>query len=409
MPKYIQKRRRKWYAILEIPNDLKDRYNGKPRHFKSLDTESETVALRRAAPLVAQWKHEFESLRSNSTDPLQMDVDYWRKTLREQPEQTDDHLVSLADVAEEMGDRGIDFYKRAAGQLYGTIEFVDEWLAASGDTQKTKDMKRTDISRLAGAFGTLDMIQRKAVQRWANKLIQDGLKPKTVQRILSACRGYWKHLQGLEVVSDEALPFERLDLKKTSAKTSKQDERKPFEASDVVKLKATVNTKDKQLADLIEVAMWTGCRIEELCSLKLEKVTDHLAIEDAKTPSGWRQVPIHSRLQGTIERLKEESKDGFLISGLTVNKYGDRSNAIGKRFGRLKTEMGFKEQYVFHSIRKTVATLLDRAGVPENVAADIIGHEKPTMTYGLYSGGSDLKVMREAIEKIEYPPAPRTG
>ena len=73
---------------------------------------------------------------------------------------------------------------------------------------------------------------------------------------------------------------------------------------------------------------------------------------------------------------------------------------LKNRFGRLKTELGFKEQHVFHSIRKTVATLLDRAGVPENVAADIIGHEKPTMTYGLYSGGSDLKVMREALKKI---------
>jgi hypothetical protein len=36
-------------------------------------------------------------------------------------------------------------------------------------------------------------------------------------------------------------------------------------------------------------------------------------------------------------------------------------------------------------------------------AADIIGHEKTTMTYGLYSGGATLEVKREAIEKIVYP------
>ena len=64
--------------------------------------------------------------------------------------------------------------------------------------------------------------------------------------------------------------------------------------------------------------------------------------------------------------------------------------------------MGFREARVFHSVRKTVATMLENAGVVENVAADIIGHDKPTMTYGLYSGGNSLKVKQAAIEKLGY-------
>ena len=56
------------------------------------------------------------------------------------------------------------------------------------------------------------------------------------------------------------------------------------------------------------------------------------------------------------------SQDGYLLSGLTFNKYGDRSNAIGKRFGRLKQSLGFSEKKVFHSIRKTVVTLLEDGG-----------------------------------------------
>jgi integrase len=72
---------------------------------------------------------------------------------------------------------------------------------------------------------------------------------------------------------------------------------------------------------------------------------------------------------------------GFVLASLSPNKYSDRSNAIGKRFGRLARKEGFGAPYVFHSIRKTVATLLKNAGFPENIAADIIGHDKPTMTY----------------------------
>jgi integrase len=50
--------------------------------------------------------------------------------------------------------------------------------------------------------------------------------------------------------------------------------------------------------------------------------------------------------------------------------------------------MGFGDEKVFHSIRKTVSTLFEQAEVLEGVAADILGHEKQAMTYGLYSGGS---------------------
>jgi integrase len=75
---------------------------------------------------------------------------------------------------------------------------------------------------------------------------------------------------------------------------------------------------------------------------------------------------------------------------------------MGTRFGRLKKGAGFGKELVFHSIRKTVAALLENAGVSENVAADIIGHDKPTMTYGLYSGGASLAVKREATQKLRY-------
>ena len=64
--------------------------------------------------------------------------------------------------------------------------------------------------------------------------------------------------------------------------------------------------------------------------------------------------------------------------------------------------MGFGSQHVFHSIRKTVVTILENASVPENVVADIVGHEKITMTYGLYSGGLSLTVKREALNKLVY-------
>ena len=47
-------------------------------------------------------------------------------------------------------------------------------------------------------------------------------------------------------------------------------------------------------------------------------------------------------------------------------------------------------------------TILENAGVQENVVADIVGHEKRTMTYELYSGGLSLAVKRNALDKLAY-------
>jgi integrase len=75
--------------------------------------------------------------------------------------------------------------------------------------------------------------------------------------------------------------------------------------------------------------------------------------------------------------------------------------AVGKRFGRLKRSLGFGDDLVFHSIRKTFATVCEQQGINEGVAADLLGHEKQTMTYGLYSGGSSVTQKKTVIDIID--------
>ena len=115
---------------------------------------------------------------------------------------------------------------------------------------------------------------------------------------------------------------------------------------------------------LINIGIFTGARIEEICSLKVVDIaTENFTIRDSKTPSGNRQVPIHDQLKGLIKELKNTSQDGYLLSGLSEDKDGKRSGAIGKRFRRLKNQLGFERRYFFHSTRKTVVTLLDHVGI----------------------------------------------
>jgi integrase len=195
--------------------------------------------------------------------------------------------------------------------------------------------------------------------------------------------------------------------KKANAKTiNKKESWLPFTKVEVEKLHSTTLAKgDNELGNLIVIAAYSGARIEEICSMKKDFIdTDEqtFTIVDAKTQAGNRVVPIHPNIKELVSELLTKSNNDYMFGELTENMYGNRSNAIGKRFGRIKKELGFDKRHVFHSIRKTFTTELERAGITENLAADILGHEKPRITYGIYSGGSDLNQKRKAIQKIKF-------
>ena len=149
-------------------------------------------------------------------------------------------------------------------------------------------------------------------------------------------------------------PFSRLDVARQGQRT---EQRQPFEPADVVKLlRLAEDREDTALADLIRLAMWSGARVAELCSLTAANVKADYFDTSSKTAAGRRQVPIHPQLMPTIQRLAREAGqragDPYIIGGQSANKYGDRSGAIGLRFSRLKAAAGYGGEYVFHSIQK---------------------------------------------------------
>lgn len=424
---YLERRYNTYLLIHDLPRDVHVVF-GKKRLVQSLGTSDKAAAKRRKAVIEAGWLAQIERARQGGK--LHDDAAFYRDLLgRAASEGERQQVLSKVDSKSEAlifdayqrtgnllewpGDpetreepeikAAVRFRNIATGKVVAFDEHAAEYLATLKNERKTVDVKATAIREFCKAFPTIPDVQRKSVQAWINRLAAEGKARGTIIRHLSDLRGYWRYLGSIEAVKENHEPFNKLSVA-DAAKESAQDKRRPFAPVDVVKLlQETRKDSGAPLADLIELAMYSGARIEELCSLKVDGITaDSFKITDAKTSAGWREVPIHSKLAPTIARLVKASTDGYVLSGLPANKYGDRSNNIGLRFSRFKTALGFGSQHVFHSIRKTVATLFEQAGVLESVAADILGHEKTTMTYGLYSGGSSLAQKREAIERLKY-------
>ena len=151
-------------------------------------------------PVVVAWKGEIATARN---EPVDDDATYWRRALRnaKTEEQRQSILEQIDMAAWDIGAINVDqigqppssdpeagrFYASAIGALVPISEHLDEWLTTSRVTAKTQDMQRSDVQRFAARFAMVQDVTRSEVRRWITGLMNDdGLTPKTVQRILSA-------------------------------------------------------------------------------------------------------------------------------------------------------------------------------------------------------------------------------
>lgn len=416
---HVELRHNTYFAVLYVPKDVRH-IIGKTKFSRSTETGDLALAERRAAPYITGWKAQISRARNEPQDPIiaeAQDLFYNLKTTNSP------YLVQhvIEERTSEIAQDSDSFYaeefkKVATGKESVLSTLLDEWKAnelAKGSKQKTIDQMVRDVKTLTDTFHVASSLTPEYTTAWLLTLgEEEEYSASSITRIVWACRNFFRYLQSIgEVPKDKLNPFNVPEEYKKSKKSKKNSKNRteswvPFTAEEVVSIyREALKNGDQQLADLIEVGAYTGARIEELCSLKCKAVhlsKNYFNVYDSKTEAGIRSVPIHSKIRNLVKRLVEESQDGYLFSGLTFNKYGARSNAIGKKFGRLKTAMKFTKLHVFHSVRKTLTTQLENAGISENVAADIVGHEKPRITYGLYSGGASIEVKREAIEKVTY-------
>jgi integrase len=415
---YLEKRKQLYYALLTVPEGARDKL-GKLRFVKSTNTGDRREAQQIANQYVAGWKVLIKKAL-NGNDSKLLEAIQWRESIEnanseEEREILEDRLLDKAYELEESEGfpKAKELYDIAVGIKTPITLHHEQWKSQLRLEPKTVDQMLKDVDLLINEFSCIEQVNSTSAMKWVNKLAAEGKTLSSQKRILGNCRNYWGYLKSKKLIPIESNPFTGLITEPTGKAARKIKANAPYSPQQLVMLwnaalSQTIRNKphsDQQLADLILLSAYTGTRIEEICSLKVTDVTDTtFRFTDSKTEAGIREVPIHSKLLERVKQLKDISKDGYLLSGLTFNKYKDRSNALGKRFGRLKTKLGFSPRvHTAHSFRSTLITMLENAGVSENLAADIVGHEKPRITYGLYSGGATLEVMREAIEKVNYP------
>ena len=389
-----------WQAELRVPRDLRD-VIGKTRFAKSMRTRNKREAVVKAAPILEHWQSEIDLAK---TDPQAFLAKQILHNAR----------CDFGDKSSESGASNCHFawlhdLPPSKVSAYKTIEWGSDiplpaYMNTFVKSHYTKSGTRSEARRYileATLFTpTLAALTRINAQRWLteeeNKDSSARRALKTMQKATGYLSEYISWLQYHNLVCQNVInPFRGLHYSKKLAKTKQYE---PLTYEEVCLLRAAAVRKgDELMVAYIDIARFTGMRLSEIGALNsdsielIDGITCFRVSSDAKTvASANRLIPISSRLQSLVDLQSLDMKD--------------LGTAVGKRFGRLKRNVlpdGEDRSRCFHSIRKFVVTTLEQGGVAEGVAADLVGHEKPNITYNVYSGGSSVEQLSRAVGVLD--------
>nr|WP_245364824.1 MULTISPECIES: tyrosine-type recombinase/integrase [Methylobacterium] len=165
------------------------------------------------------------------------------------------------------------------------------------------------------------------------------------------------------------------------------------------------------------VAALTGARLDAVIDLRVGECDDGwFTFKPQKKEKSSRDVPIHPDLLPIVRRRIEGKKpDDDLFPEWPAPKppsVKPRSSYYSKRFTKYSRDIKVRDELEgkrrslinFHSFRRWFITKMERAAVPGDLIAAIVGHKRSGLTLGRYSDGPEMGAAIEAIKKVRMPP-----
>lgn len=240
------------------------------------------------------------------------------------------------------------------------------------------------------------------MQKLSNKSVRD------IINVLKSILNYY------EDEYNSVLQIKRINLPKVSKKKIKilsDNERKVLE---------NYSLQDNSLKSVgIVVALNTGMRIGEICSLKWKNIdlsnkqiyventiqrvydeenkTTDIIIDNPKTDSSIRSIPINTKLYKCLKKLENKfDREDYFLSGNNKKYVEPRNYQYYFKSILRKCEL---KPYKFHSLRHTFATHCIEVGMDAKSLSEILGHSDVKITLGIYVQSND-KIKQKFLEKL---------
>ncbi|MBJ9696068.1 site-specific integrase [Burkholderia cenocepacia] len=302
--------------------------------------------------------------------------------------------------------------------LYLTEKKIDNVAKTLYDKERVYD-------EFKGFFGDLDINQytpNEAVA-YKNRLLAANGSASAINAKTSFLRSLFEYAINNNLFF-AGNPFERVKIS-TKAKLKKQVRSyKPFEDDDLKlifeELKYRAFLKKPDYHWLPFLSLYTGARVEELASLRLDQITkvDGILVFDiqhdaAKNSNSVRKIPLpdvilNSKFLSYVEQVKA-TKATHLFPHLKDGKNGFSKN-MSRRFGEYLDKLEIKDdRKVFHSFRTTFINSMTNLHVHPAILMAIVGHYEQAKVdfssphFANYQQDKPMKVLKDAMDKLSYP------
>lgn len=154
------------------------------------------------------------------------------------------------------------------------------------------------------------------------------------------------------------------------------------------RVRADTRLVDIDLVDLIVFLAGTGVRISEGCALAWPDVdldAGVVEIRKSKTNAGKRRIRVSSTVVAMLmaRRVRGGPNDDGVVFPTVLGRARD-PRAAAREWADARERLGLPARYTFHAFRKTMATLLDQAGLTARDIAEYLGHTNPALTQTVY-------------------------
>lgn len=284
-------------------------------------------------------------------------------------------------------------------------EYLDYLEAVRGLSEHTRLAYGRDLDSweafLAASGGHLAEASPRQAGEFLRHLGQQGLSPRSVNRVLSCLRGFYRYL--LRTGRAFSHPFSGIRSLKTPRRLPIFLFEKEIQALLDDDRRGFQPLRDRLLFELLYS---TGCRVSEICALELAAVvgkTRFLVTGKGNktrtvfiTPSAAKALEAY--LPARLTRLDPADPDA--ACALLLNSRGRRLGVRGvqKIVGRAVARAGLTKNASPHTLRHTFATHLSSEGMDVRVVQELLGHSRleTTQVYTHLSLDRLKDVMRAA-------------
>lgn len=405
---YLRQYREGWYVRVRVPRELRG-IIGVGEIKRTLRTRDKQEAQRRKHALLAEIMARFDAARTGA------DLSGWTLSGGHHTVGSTQPIEAITVHVVSSPQRGPVESLRATYSPLGDIlsVYLDEKkLTVTNQTFNTKKRRLREFAEHVGIHTDMAAISKRSAGEYVTKVLvlkrdryERPLSVKTKKDIASDLRAFfhWAEARGFI----DANPFSNVMTTLRSVIKGTPSTRRGWNRSELVRLLSDDGLmKDKVMAGLVLIGLYSGMRGNEIAELRLDDVTeDYMRVVHGKNCNSIRKVPIHQKIAPLVKHLKSTSRDEYLLEGLTLGgEDRKRYHNIGKKFNRRKDKLGFSKDTVFHSFRHSLATALENAEVPRELAEMVVGHSDQNrgLTYSLYSDGLEHDVLAETLNKANY-------